>query len=309
MIPEFPQFKKLDIADSDAVGAHTLHFPYYSDFNFTSLWCWDIQNKREISELNGNLVVKFTDYETNEPFLSYLGIKETLKTAIDLLDYSKSIGLPEELRLVPEISVHNLDQELLLNIKTDRDNFDYVYLISKFSTFEGRQYKDKRQEAERFMRQHPSHDFKITGLSDRGAQNAVRDIAEMWRTRSNSADDLSGGHEATAIERIFELSFVKDLFVGLVSTDGVPSAFTIDEIVNKIFAMGHFWKTANRVTGEYQYMARETATYLHSKEVVYWNWEQDLGIEDLRVTKSSYRPSDFLKKFTVQRKASDESMT
>jgi hypothetical protein len=50
------------------------------------------------------------------------------------------------------------------------------------------------------------------------------------------------------------------------------------------------------------------AAYLETREVTYWNWEQDLGIDSLRNSKSSYRPSDFLKKFTVTRKLDGGNM-
>lgn len=73
MIPQFPEFKIVEVGDREAVESHTHRYPPYSDFNFTSLWAWDTSNERMISELNGNLVVRFTDYATNEPFLSFLG--------------------------------------------------------------------------------------------------------------------------------------------------------------------------------------------------------------------------------------------
>src|SRR3989338_2938897 len=56
MIPQFPQFKRVEITDREAVEAHTHKYEPYSDFNFTSLWAWDTNGERMISELNGNLV-------------------------------------------------------------------------------------------------------------------------------------------------------------------------------------------------------------------------------------------------------------
>ena len=74
MIPKFPQFKKIELSDRVDVEAHTSLFEPYSDFEFTCLWTWDMKGERMISELNNNLVVRFTDYNTHNPFLSFLGV-------------------------------------------------------------------------------------------------------------------------------------------------------------------------------------------------------------------------------------------
>ena len=70
MIPEFPEFKKLELSDKEEVEKITSKFPPYSDFNFVSMWSWNIENKIWISQLYGNLVVHFTDYLTDGTFLS-----------------------------------------------------------------------------------------------------------------------------------------------------------------------------------------------------------------------------------------------
>lgn len=303
MIPRFPQFKRLDISDNDDVEGFTRNFPYYSDFNFSSLWSWDINHRREISVLNDNLVVKFTDYETDEYFLTYLGMRDNAQTVKTLLDYSESIGLPPILKLMPEISVHDLDEAFDLDITPDKANFDYIYLTSHLAILDGNRYKSKRRAAERFEKSYPNHDYEVLDLSESRTQDAVRSIASSWRQRRGHAiDDQSIVHEIEAIENIFKLAKIRDLFVGVVTIDGIPNAFTIEEIVNQILSIGHFWKTANPFPGEYEYLAARTASYLESREVTYWNWEQDLGIDSLRASKSSYRPSDFLKKFIVTRR-------
>jgi hypothetical protein len=309
MIPEFPQFKKIEMEDSDFVESYTRNFPYYSDYNFSSLWCWDIGNQREISVLNNNLVVKFTDYETSEPFYSYLGANENLDTALTLLAFSEANGLPPSLRLMPEISMHNIDDPSL-EMTQDRDNFDYIYLTAHMSALLGNQYKSKRKAADRFIRNNPVHGFEIQNLADPIAQDSVRSIAASWRKhRGVTDDDQSIIHEIDAIENIFKLAKVRSLFAGFVTVDGNPTAFTIEEIVNGTLSIGHFWKTAGHSIGEYEFLASQTGGYLSQKGVTYWNWEQDLGIEALRASKSSYRPSDFLKKFTITRRSGPELLS
>lgn len=302
MIPEFPIFKKLTIDDSKVVEEYTKYFPYYSDFNFTSLWCWDIDHRREISLLNGNLVIKFTDYQSGEPFYSFLGSTKADETAATLLDFSVSVGMQPILRLVPEISVHNINTDIF-TVKGDQDNYDYIYLIERMVELAGNQYKTKRKAVEKFTKLFPNHTYDFCSLKSPETQTLVREILASWQIyRHGDKDDPGVVHEAEAIENIFRLTDRRELYVGLVRVDERPSAFTIEEIVNNIMSIGHFWKTSSPSQGEYEFLAHNTAKYLSEKEVVYWNWEQDLGIQNLRNSKTSYRPSDFLKKFTVIRK-------
>lgn len=74
MIPEFPQFKVLELSDKGDIEVFTKKFPPYSDFNFVSMWSWDIKGDMRISQLNDNLVVRFTDYLTGNPFFSFFGL-------------------------------------------------------------------------------------------------------------------------------------------------------------------------------------------------------------------------------------------
>src|SRR3989344_7269778 len=172
MIPQFPNFKHVEIADREAVEAHTHRFDPYSDFNFTSLWAWDTSNERMISELNGNLVVKFTDYSTHKPFLSFLGENDTEHTARTLIYYCKAEGLPTTLKLMPEVSVKNI-RPSVLRIEEDRDNFDYVYSIPALALLKGNKYMSKRGRVNKFRRDNPSVTVEAVDLANIDAQRSV----------------------------------------------------------------------------------------------------------------------------------------
>src|SRR6185295_15686005 len=104
----------------------THQFPPYSDFNFVSMWSWDIKGDMRICQLHGNLVVRFTDYITGEPFYSFLGNHEVNDTARQLLELSKKEGFELALKLVPEESIKHLDN-MTFHIVEDRDHFDYIF--------------------------------------------------------------------------------------------------------------------------------------------------------------------------------------
>ncbi len=105
MLPEFPNFKKLELTDKEDVEKITSKFPPYSDFNFISMWSWDTKGEMRISQLNNNFVVRFTDYLTGEPFYSFLGDNKVNETAEALLELSKKEKVMPKLQLLPEESI------------------------------------------------------------------------------------------------------------------------------------------------------------------------------------------------------------
>lgn len=303
MIPSFPQFKRMSIEDAGAVDTYTARFPSYSDYSFSSLWAWDVKENRELSQLNGNLVVKFTDYASAEPFVSFLGATEPLRTATTLLEYCESLGLPPALHLVPESSVREL-QNGPLEVAEDRANFDYIYLTRAMSEMAGGAYRTKRQCLNAFERQHGQASFELRPVTDRAARGVVRAIAGAWRDRRETGMSERGlDYELAAIERILALGSRRPLLLAVVSIEGEPTSFRLEELSHGITSIAHFGKTAVPTKGENEYLSRAMARHLLQRDVIYLNWEQDLGIASLRASKSSYAPSSFLRKFTVARAA------
>ncbi len=109
MIPNFPDFKPIELNDKDEIESFTKKFAPYSDFNFASMWSWDVKEEMRVSQLNGNLVVRFTDYLTGEPFYSFLGSNKPTETADALLTLAEKEGIPLHLKLVPEDSAKEID--------------------------------------------------------------------------------------------------------------------------------------------------------------------------------------------------------
>jgi hypothetical protein len=89
MIPQFPEFKKLELSDREEIEALTQRYPLYSDFEFTSLYAWDTKEKIQISYLHQNIAIQFTDYTSGDFFYTFIGNHEVNDTAQKLLELSK----------------------------------------------------------------------------------------------------------------------------------------------------------------------------------------------------------------------------
>ena len=76
-------------------------------------------------------------------------------------------------------------------------------------------------------------------------------------------------------------------------------AYSIYELLPNNYAIGHFEKALKGHAGLYDYLKHSTALDLRKQGVTHINYEQDLGIENLRYSKMLLHPETFLKKFTV----------
>ena len=125
MLPEFPNFKKIELTDKKDVEGFTSKFPPYSDFNFSNIWAWDLKKEMGLSILNNNLVVRFTDYVNGQSFLSFFGDNMVNETTEDLILFSEKNYKINFLKLVPEIVANLLDKSGF-DIIPDTDSSYYL---------------------------------------------------------------------------------------------------------------------------------------------------------------------------------------
>lgn len=299
MIPEFPQFKKIEIEDRKSIEAYTDKYQPYSDFNFTSLWAWDIYGERMVSKLNGNLVVLFTDYKTSKPSFSFLGTNKLETTAREIINFAKKSNVSPILRFISEESANGLKDSGLF-IEEDRENFDYIFSISQLSELKGSKFKEKRHSTTKFLREYPEASFELRELSDRNARAQIVSVLHNWRNKKKLDNKIyDSKNEDIAISRLLQTNNSGKLIVSCVFWRNVMIGFSVDEILPHDYAISHFFKADNSHNGVYDFMNKKVSQYLLTQNVKLWNWEQDLGIENLRKSKISYHPVAFLKKYRI----------
>lgn len=303
MIPTFPKFKKLSIDDQKNVEKYINAFPPYSDYNFISLWSWNTNNKIELSCINGNLVIKFSDYLTSQTFLSFIGTEEVSKTVSILLlnEASKRSNVAPVIKLIPEVTIQS-DRELFksFSINEDRDNFDYIYSINELLQFKGTRYGSKRNFVNRFIKKYQTN-HKSINLAKKENRLLIENLFEIWR-KGRKKDLFEVRTEYLAMERLLKKVRAFDLLNVGVFVDDQLIAFSINQILNNGYAINLFEKGDVAYQGIFQYLRQVTAKYLKEKGCEFLNHEQDLGISGLRKSKMSYHPKFFLKKYTISLK-------
>jgi len=113
---------------------------------------------------------------------------------------------------------------------------------------------------------------------------------------------LANKKESIAIERCLAHAHDLDIEGYGVCIDDQLVAFIIFELASGATAMLHFGKADYKFPGASDYMKIELAKHLNKIDIKFMNIEQDLGIEGLRADKQSYKPVEFLKKYTLSEK-------
>jgi len=305
-LPTFPTFKKLELSDKRIIDSFTNLYKPYSDFNFTNLWAWDTTSSREISLLNKNLVVRFTDYRETNPFLSFIGTNQVNNTVKQLLSYiSESTDLPPVLKFVSEEAVMGLDKKQFL-VEEDPENFDYIFSVRDIASSAHPYLRAKNRLSKNFSRDYPKAILEIRDFSDTSLHQSMIEIMHCWEINKKLANKIHDLRpEECAIKRLFNSANKHQLILTCLYNENVMIGFSVDEILPNSYAISHFIKADIQYRGVYEYLNKKVAQDLDKKDINLWNWEQDLNLEGLRQLKMSYRPISFLKKYRVSTRQND----
>lgn len=298
-IPTFPAFRRIRLRDQPTIEALTARFPPFSDFAFTSLWCWDTDEQCTIAVLNGSLVVRLKDYASDAHFYSFLGDQAVPETALALLARARAEGLPARLALVPEAVVAESRLPDSLAITPDRDNFDYLYVLDDLAELAGGKFREHRKKIARLGRA-AALAFRPLDLRDTATQEATIALFRQWETQKPPAPGERRDGEFAALRRLFALAGEQRLWACGVDDGNRLVAFSVAEgLPGGDYAVIHFQKADRDYDGLASWLCQEEARLLRGRGYRLLNMEQDLGIPGLRAHKLSLRPGAFLRKFII----------
>lgn len=302
MIKSFPDFEKLDVIHKIELISIAKKIGHYSDYNFTSLWSYDIERDAQISDLFGNLVIKFRDYTTREWLISFIGNNNVNETIKILLAHTKSLGIVPKLKLIPEMNLANVPSAYLdFKIEEDRDNFDYIYSTEEIANLIGPNYRSQRNKYKKFIKDHPDAAFENINLNNKITQQKIIQVFEIWQSKKKFSDDIQD-HEINALKKILTFSSTFNLISQGIFVNKQMVAFVIAEVNSEGFAFLHFVKADTDYTGIFEFIYINVAKLLFNSGYFFLNREQDLGLEGLRKAKLGWAPTKFLKKLSVTEK-------
>lgn len=199
--------------------------------------------------------------------------------------------------------------EMLEHYIVEKKLVDYIYEVDALINLRGNSYHTKRTEINKFMKSYP--DYVIEPLESDKHKDEIMQLFNKWvsdRVKYMPKEEaevfLEGIHqERYAIKQMLKNFDALSLIGLVIYINGEIKGFTAGEKINKDTATVIIEKTDFEVLGCAQYIFREFSKMLKEHYgVTYINVGDDMGFENLRKVKMSYRPFKLEPKYTIYQK-------
>jgi hypothetical protein len=199
--------------------------------------------------------------------------------------------------------------EMLESYIVERKLVDYVYKIDSLIELKGNAYHTKRNEINKFKKSYPnynieeldpnSHSQEITNLFNKWVSDRIK-----YMPKEEAEQFLDGIYsERLAIKRMLRYYKEMELIGIVVFIDGALSGFTVGEKINSSLSSVIIEKTDFEILGCAQFIFREFSKVLKERfGSEYINVGDDMGFENLKKVKMSYRPDKLIPKYTIYQK-------
>ena len=174
----------------------------------------------------------------------------------------------------------------------DRDDDDYIYLRKELVELKGRKYHQKKNHLNFFLRNYdysyeeitPETVPEVLDFLERINDEKLQELPDEWKPILKL--------ETKAIEELLTFVGTGRILTGVIRIGGAIEAVTIGEYARTgrhDTVLVHVEKAVNAYRGLYQAINNEFCRHLPD-DVILVNREEDMGMENLRQTKLSYKP-------------------
>jgi hypothetical protein len=199
--------------------------------------------------------------------------------------------------------------EALLDYIVEKKLVDYIYKADDLIDLKGNAYHSKRNEINKFKKAYPNHEIILID-PDEHAQEIINLFNKWVADRikympKEEADIFLEGifQERLAIKRMLQYYNKLELVGLIIRIDGECKGFTVGEKINETTGSVIIEKTDFEILGCAQFIFREFSKILKNQfDIQYINVGDDMGFENLKKVKMSYRPYKLLPKYTIYQK-------
>ncbi|QOY52990.1 DUF2156 domain-containing protein [Candidatus Sulfurimonas baltica] len=210
--------------------------------------------------------------------------------------------------------VHSTDEAesmfvMLENYILEKKLVDYIYSVDSLIELRGNSYHTKRTEINKFTKSYPEH--VIEKLDSVKHKDEIIKLFNKWvsdRVKYMPGEEaenfLEGIHqERFAIKQMLKYYDELSLIGLVIYINGELKGFTVGERISHDTASVIIEKTDFEILGCAQFIFREFSKMLKEHyNAVYINVGDDMGFENLRKVKMSYRPFKLVPKYTIYQK-------
>jgi len=288
------QYRPLTLADQDLINQYLSLVDYrLSNYNFLNLWMYT--KWLPVYYYQQDDILFLSSYYGGHYF-SFMPLckKDKLLTAFSLIEsHYQACGLP-----FIYAAFQQEYADLVLSRHDDfekrayRENFDYIYDISRFRNFGGKKLQKKRNHLNAFYQNYPNFVYQEIAPNN---IDKVRTFVENWYSKKE-AIYLDYDQEANnlVLDNYSQLA-IKGACILI---EDEVQGFIISSWQGKDTMQVNIEKANNDYRGIYQVLLKEFLAR-EFKTAQYMNREDDLGLENLRKAKLSYRPDLLLENYRV----------
>lgn len=197
----------------------------------------------------------------------------------------------------------------LENYVIEKKLVDYIYKTDDLIELKGNAYHVKRNEINKFKKAYP--DFKIETLDPEIHTIPINNLFNKWVSDrikympKEEVDNFMDGiyQERLAVKRVLQDYEALGLVGLVIYIEDELKGFTVGEQVREDTASVLIEKTDFEILGCAQFIFREFCKVLKDKyNTEYLNVGDDMGFENLKKVKMSYRPEKLVPKYTIYQK-------
>ena len=293
MLPEYPQFKPLEIEDLIDISAYLKQInPTICELAPANLLIWKDFDNPKITVMNENLCILISPL--NEPpfFMEPVGNNKTFETAKACLKHAGRLSRISK-GFVKQFS------ESEYRVSCLRGQCDYLYETKTLAELKGRKYDGKRNHLKKFGQHFPEYEYVPMELSFKSA--ALKLFDEWFESKKGSRffPKLAYTSQKKALEKTFLLFEKINLVGGAILFKNEMKGFILGSPLNKNTVSVHFQYGQPATQGISQVLLWEACRKSFAP-FTYTNLEQDLGIPGLRKAKLSYYPLRLEEKFEIR---------
>lgn len=290
------EFKDIALEDKSLFDSYFSTRQYgNSEFTFTNLFIWRQSYNFKYSIINDHLCI-IGKYRKLYPFafapLSLTSPNYDCVIPI-LADCFISKGYPLVMKSITSCIKASIEEVMAgkFIFKSDRSNFDYIYLTDELIGLKGKKFHQKRNHVNKFIK---SYEFQYEKIDGSNVDECLSIEAE-WANKRNGDESIN--EEKNAILEAFSNYKALKLKGGALRVNGSIQAFTLGELLNSDTAVIHIEKANIEYSGCFAAINQQFAANAWS-DTTYVNREEDMGIPGLRKAKESYNPVKMVEKYT-----------
>lgn len=180
--------------------------------------------------------------------------------------------------------------------KTNRDDCDYLYKRENLANLPGSSYQKKRNHVSRFNRTY-GENWEFKSYPENDIAQDILTVSKKWFDEKNGEDDHILVLEQESIALALQNTQLLNLRGGVLYINGEPSAMTLAAPISSDVLDVIYEKAISKhePNGAYPVINQQFAKLC--SDFLYFNREEDMGVEGLRKAKLSYKPTMILDKF------------